>query len=69
MYLLDFGASRKFEKSFTDSYIQIIKGAATGDRDLILKNSQKLGFLTGMETKVNLPCIVNRKSGEGSAIQ
>ncbi|OQV22285.1 AarF domain-containing protein kinase 4, partial [Hypsibius exemplaris] len=51
IYLLDFGATRDFDRSFTDSYIQIIRGASVGDRDLVLKSSQKLGFLTGLETK------------------
>ena len=50
--LLDFGATREFSKKFTDGYIRVIKAAADGDRDLILTGSQKLGFLTGYETKV-----------------
>ncbi|XP_055342890.1 atypical kinase COQ8B, mitochondrial-like [Paramacrobiotus metropolitanus] len=52
MYLLDFGAARTFEKEFIDVYIEVIRGATVGDRDLVLKNSQKLGFLTGLETKM-----------------
>jgi len=35
-----------------DMYIQVIKSAADGDREGVLKMSQAMGFLTGYETKV-----------------
>ncbi|KAG0728574.1 Atypical kinase COQ8A, mitochondrial [Chionoecetes opilio] len=50
--LLDFGACREYSKDFVDKYINLIYGAATQDRDIVLKYSQELGFLTGYEAKV-----------------
>ena len=50
--LLDFGATREFDKNFVDKYIKVIKSAADQNPDGILYWSQKLGFLTGYETKV-----------------
>ncbi|XP_062406365.1 atypical kinase COQ8A, mitochondrial [Sardina pilchardus] len=49
--LLDFGATRGFEKSFTDTYIEIIKAAADGNREGVLKKSIDMKFLTGYESK------------------
>ncbi|KAM4521957.1 atypical kinase COQ8A, mitochondrial isoform 1-T2 [Odontesthes bonariensis] len=49
--LLDFGATRGFEKSFTDVYIEIIHSAAQGDREGVLKKSIEMKFLTGYESK------------------
>lgn len=49
--LLDFGATRGFDESFTDLYIEIIKAAAEGDREGVLKQSIEMKFLTGYETK------------------
>lgn len=49
--LLDFGASREYSKEFVDQYIRVIKAAALGDRDGVLLASEKLGFLTGYESK------------------
>lgn len=51
MWLLDFGASREFPKSFVDQYIQVIRAAAEGDRKNILEYSKTLGLLTGYESK------------------
>jgi aarF domain-containing kinase len=50
--LLDFGATRAYEKPFMDMYIQVIKCAADNDRDGVLKMSRAMGFLTGYESKV-----------------
>jgi len=52
IYLLDFGASRAYDKKFVDQYIKIIRGAAVGDRSMVIDNSIGLGFLTGYESKV-----------------
>jgi aarF domain-containing kinase len=52
--LLDFGATREYDKAFMDMYIQVIKSAADGDREGVLKMSQAMGFLTGYETKVQI---------------
>uniref|UniRef100_A0A8B9PXN5 Coenzyme Q8B n=1 Tax=Apteryx owenii TaxID=8824 RepID=A0A8B9PXN5_APTOW len=49
--LLDFGASRSFDKEFTDHYIEVVRAAADGDRDKVLRKSKDLKFLTGFETK------------------
>lgn len=52
LILLDFGASRPYSKTFIDMYIEVIRGAADGDRDRILQISRDIGFLTGYESKV-----------------
>ncbi|KAG7229124.1 hypothetical protein INR49_013066 [Caranx melampygus] len=49
--LLDFGATRGFDKSFTDTYIEIIKAAADQDREGVLQRSRDMKFLTGYESK------------------
>ncbi|XP_062296335.1 atypical kinase COQ8A, mitochondrial [Scomber scombrus] len=49
--LLDFGATRGFDKSFTDTYIEIIKSAAHQDREGVLQKSRDMKFLTGFESK------------------
>ncbi|XP_077076366.1 atypical kinase COQ8A, mitochondrial [Siphateles boraxobius] len=49
--LLDFGATRGFDESFTDLYIEIIKAASEGDREGVLKQSIEMKFLSGYETK------------------
>uniref|UniRef100_G3PD22 Atypical kinase COQ8A, mitochondrial n=1 Tax=Gasterosteus aculeatus TaxID=69293 RepID=G3PD22_GASAC len=50
--LLDFGATRGFDKSFTDTYIEIINAAANNDREGVLQRSRDMKFLTGYESKV-----------------
>ncbi|XP_034431588.1 atypical kinase COQ8A, mitochondrial-like isoform X1 [Hippoglossus hippoglossus] len=49
--LLDFGATRGFDKSFTDTYIEVIKAAAHQDREGVLQRSRDMKFLTGYESK------------------
>uniref|UniRef100_A0A8C5JVK4 Atypical kinase COQ8A, mitochondrial n=2 Tax=Jaculus jaculus TaxID=51337 RepID=A0A8C5JVK4_JACJA len=49
--LLDFGASREYDRSFTNLYIQIIRAAADRDRETVLKKSIEMKFLTGYEVK------------------
>lgn len=49
--LLDFGATRGFDTSFTDVYIEIIRSAAEGNREGVLKKSIDMKFLTGYESK------------------
>ncbi|XP_061599862.1 atypical kinase COQ8A, mitochondrial isoform X2 [Cololabis saira] len=49
--LLDFGATRGFDKSFTDIYIEVIKAAAEQDRERVLVKSREMKFLTGYESK------------------
>lgn len=52
LILLDFGATREYEKEFMDKYIEVIKGAADGDREKVLVLSREMGFLTGYESKL-----------------
>ncbi len=52
LILLDFGASRSYEKKFIDQYLQVVKAALDGDRKKVLAYSEKMGFLTGYESKV-----------------
>ncbi|XP_061099525.1 atypical kinase COQ8A, mitochondrial [Conger conger] len=52
--LLDFGATRGFHESFTDVYIEVIRAAAIGDREQVLKRSIDMKFLTGYESKAML---------------
>ncbi|KAJ8270667.1 hypothetical protein GJAV_G00117810 [Gymnothorax javanicus] len=52
--LLDFGATRGFDVAFTDVYIEIIRAAAEGDREEVLKRSIEMKFLTGYESKTML---------------
>ena len=49
--LLDFGACRGYDASFTDTYIQVVHAASVGDRDRVLSKSKDLKFLTGFEAK------------------
>lgn len=49
--LLDFGATRGFDETFTDLYIELIKAAADMDRETVLKKSIEMKFLTGYEVK------------------
>ncbi|XP_028997417.1 atypical kinase COQ8A, mitochondrial [Betta splendens] len=51
MALLDFGATRGFDQSFTDVYIEVIRSAAEGNREGVLKKSIEMKFLTGYESK------------------
>jgi len=56
--LLDFGAGREFEEDFLDTYLEIIHGAYSSDKEKIVSNSHALKFLTGEENKemVNAHC-------------
>uniref|UniRef100_A0A8C4QCY8 Coenzyme Q8B n=1 Tax=Eptatretus burgeri TaxID=7764 RepID=A0A8C4QCY8_EPTBU len=49
--LLDFGASREYDKNFTDDYIEVIKAATDKDSERVLQKSRDLKLLTGYETK------------------
>ncbi|KAJ2785314.1 hypothetical protein GGI15_001965 [Coemansia interrupta] len=50
--LLDFGASRAFDKSFLDKYLMTLKAAMEGDREACRHWSTELGFLTGYEADI-----------------
>jgi aarF domain-containing kinase len=49
--LIDFGAARKFDKSFVDQYFQIVWSAANSDTETMMKYSLQMGFLTGDESQ------------------
>lgn len=57
--LLDFGATREYDKSFTDLYIQVIRAAADQDREAVLQKSIEMKFLTGYEVKAMEDAHVN----------
>jgi aarF domain-containing kinase len=51
IFLIDFGSARAFDQFFTDKYINVLRAAAKGDRDGIVKWSIDLGYLTGQENE------------------
>jgi len=51
IFLLDFGSARSYNQTFTDKYINVLRAAANGDRDGIIKWSIDLGYLTGSENE------------------
>lgn len=59
--LIDFGACRSYSASFATDYLQLVRACAEGaaGRERILDLSQKLGFLTGRESKTMLDAHVN----------
>jgi len=50
--LIDFGAARKFEKTFVDNYMKIVHAAAINDKDTLIKYSKIIGFLNGLENQI-----------------
>jgi len=48
--LIDFGASRAYDKSFVDGYLSLVWSAAERDEETLLQISKELGFLTGDES-------------------
>lgn len=49
LHLIDFGAARDFPKDFTDHYLRLIYAAITKNEDLLLEQSDILGFTTGLK--------------------
>lgn len=49
--LLDFGACRDFDESFTKPYSNCLRAAVKQDRAMAKKYSIELGFLTGLESE------------------
>lgn len=45
LVLLDFGAVRKFSRSFLESYRELVRGAHLRDPDRIIRGAQGVGFL------------------------
>ncbi|KAI0400582.1 ABC1 family-domain-containing protein [Xylaria palmicola] len=52
--LLDFGASRAFPDAFVAQYVALLAAAARRDRGAVLDYSQRLGYLTGHESRAML---------------
>lgn len=52
--LLDFGASREFPAAFVARYVSLLAAAARRDRDAVLDDSRRLGYLTGHESRTML---------------
>ncbi|KAI1284353.1 ABC1 family-domain-containing protein [Xylaria sp. FL0933] len=52
--LLDFGASREYPQLFVAQYVSLLAAAARRDRDAVVDYSQRLGYLTGHESRVML---------------
>jgi aarF domain-containing kinase len=49
--LLDFGACREFDESFTKPYANCLRAAVKQDREMAKQYSIELGFLTGLESQ------------------
>ncbi len=52
--LIDFGATREFPKDFVDGYLRIVWASANCDEETLMKQSRKMGFLTGEENELML---------------
>lgn len=52
--LLDFGASREFPERFVAQYVRLLAAASRSDRRTIKELSERLGYLTGHESKTML---------------
>lgn len=50
--LLDFGASKQYEKSFIDQYKKLMNAFIHFDREKVLKLSNELGFLSEKESEI-----------------
>lgn len=47
IYIIDFGAARRYNKSFVDGYMKLVWAASNKDTKTILTVSKELGFITG----------------------
>ena len=52
--LLDFGASREFPAEFIAQYVRLLEAASRADRDGVRALSERLGYLTGHESRAML---------------
>jgi aarF domain-containing kinase len=52
--LIDFGATREYDKSFVDGYLRIVWANANRDEETLMDLSHKMGFLTGEENDIML---------------
>jgi aarF domain-containing kinase len=53
-YLIDFGASREFSEDFVRGYLNIVIANANCDKQSLIEESIRMGFLTGKENDVML---------------
>ncbi|KAL9180114.1 hypothetical protein ACHAXT_008084 [Thalassiosira profunda] len=51
-YLIDFGAAREYDKEFVRGYLNIVVANANRDEERLMKESIRMGFLTGEESDV-----------------
>lgn len=49
--LLDFGAAREFRADFVRDYVRLLEAASRADADAVAALSQRLGYLTGHESR------------------
>lgn len=54
LVLLDFGASREYPDHFIDLYVQLLAAASRSDREAVRDLSERLGYLTGHESRAML---------------
>jgi len=52
--LIDFGATREYDKEFIDDWLRLLRAAVEGRRDDCRDWSRKVGYLTGDESEVSL---------------
>jgi len=52
--LLDFGASREYPDEFIALYVRLLEAASRSDRDQVKALSERLGYLTGHESRAML---------------
>jgi aarF domain-containing kinase len=69
LQLIDFGASREYTKEFMDGWFRLLRGALTGDREVMRQESLNLGYLTGEENEVSARQQRRCNSLTGIAIQ
>ena len=53
-YLIDFGAAREYDAEFVRGYLNIVTANADRDEDALMKESIRMGFLTGEENDIML---------------
>lgn len=67
--LLDFGASREYEQSFIDDYVEILRASVRRDRTAVAEYSRKAGFLTGLECQLMVDAHVDSVIALGEAFR
>ena len=53
-YLIDFGAAREYDEEFVRGYLKIVVANANQDEETLMKESIRMGFLTGEENELML---------------